>query len=279
MKMGGTAQVQGRSWDLGQVAALLGGFVGGFGAITTMSYLLGFYTLWIPIVLNYTHDIVTSTYAVSIVPATTVISNGLISILIPTVLAALIVGSFALPDVLSTPRKRNLSRALLIFVFLAYILWVAFLRFTADTPSARPTLIDLVVEVFVLALTLIGIVFWALRTLKKYLNRSFRFVRDHEQVRLVISHRDFLKAIAAFFTVSLLISMSAATAAVRPPLPEANVDRTQDAKSVKGTLLTHTDGFWYILDQEKAEVVAITDSEVSAVHLHPKKANDRSFLP
>jgi hypothetical protein len=215
----------------------------------------------------------------------TVISNGLISIAIPTLLSVAVIGSFALPDEALSRRERHVFRALLISLvalLLVHTVWIVFLRFTAATPSARYTLIDiavadLVVDFLVLCVTaVIGV--WVIGKLRNYLRIPIEHVRGEPEPpdSVPISWKDLLKAIVAFSAVSLLLSIMTATLAIRPPLPEATIDRARNAESVEGTLLTHKEGFWYVLTQEQVQVVAIPDNKVSDVHLHPK-ANGSSF--
>jgi hypothetical protein len=114
---GAPTQEERRVWDLGQISAL----AGVLGAITSMTYILGVYVLWMPLAVNYTHDVATSLYSVSIVPRTMVIGHGLSRIWIPTLFVALvyIVGFLDMK-----PRLRRAYAVFLLVSSIAYSVWV-----------------------------------------------------------------------------------------------------------------------------------------------------------
>lgn len=75
------------SWDLTSLSAL----VAIAGALISLIYVSGLFVLWAPIARRYTHDVATSWHAVSLIPKTSVIGHGFISIWFVTILNALLV--------------------------------------------------------------------------------------------------------------------------------------------------------------------------------------------
>ena len=328
------------SWDLGQLSAL----AAVVGLVTSMTYLLGLYVLWMPLAREYTHDTVTALYSASIVPKTVVVSLGLSRIWIPTLFTALVYSAYLLPEEVLSSRVRKALRRILLGAILAFWVWLA-------VDLIRPE--DLVVvDLFSLGrrerirvfkelsssnLIQFGILYLASAVIfmftvakgRKYLRLAFkrppeggspdelasegngttqegngttqlpgsaqpqrsgtlheaeasaspstqpayvgRLMHAIEDLRFpdIASRANLLKAIATLFSMSFLLSIIFITTQPQVPVPTVEIDRTHD-KNVEGELLAHVEGFWYVADQEKGEIVAVPDGEIETVRVFAK---------
>jgi hypothetical protein len=80
----------------------------------------------------------------------------------------------------------------------------------------------------------------------------------------LISKASLVLATSAFLTAFLLTAVNH-----KPPLPPVEIDK---AVNTEGRLIGHTDGFWYVYsreDNQEWELIAIPDSEVETVRVHP----------
>jgi len=99
-----------------------------------------------------------------------------------------------------------------------------------------------------------------------------RLMRTFEDLELphIISRINLLKAIGTLFAMSFLLTTMFVLLSSQPPVPRAEIDRSENASNVEGDLLAHSEGFWYVADQEKGEILAIPDSEVETVRVFPE---------
>jgi hypothetical protein len=71
----------------------------------------------------------------------------------------------------------------------------------------------------------------------------------------------FLVVLFTAFVAAFMLSIPS-----RPPLPSVEIDiKGKDTEAVHGNLLTHTDAFWYVFQQQKSRVTAIPDHKVERV--------------
>ena len=82
-----------------------------------------------------------------------------------------------------------------------------------------------------------------------------------------VNWRRILKGFVIFFIFTFGTAITNA-ASTKPPLPTVEVLGTDSAQqSTEGLLVSHSEGFWYVLDQKK-DVVAIPDDGVDKVRMH-----------
>jgi hypothetical protein len=290
-------QGQSHSW-LEYVAA-------GTGAIALLgglTYGLGLLALWIPIWRAYTHSASSAWYAVSLVPKTVVAGLGLAQLVaIPTVY---VVGSVAAFLFVAQGRyyveKRWGKKGPWAFVELLMLGTLVLLAWTIGTIFEDLSLQVLVA--IVVAPLLIGNAI-LLSTFLRDKRRRDRVARmeadranateasDKEEVANTARdipptgddsndiarpwvRRLFRPAgiwppliVLIWFIVSAYIGAIINICACPPPL--SNVEMS-GKKDMKGALLAHTDGFWYVFDvagKNKGELIALRDDQVETVTL------------
>jgi hypothetical protein len=100
---------------------------------------------------------------------------------------------------------------------------------------------------------------------------------------MLLSRSSTRRRLRAFLTIAsgAFIAAFMLTVTSRPPLPlveitaktqeAANSQKADDALLADGTLLTHTDGFWYVFEDRKdkpgSRLVAIPDDQVKKVRV------------
>jgi hypothetical protein len=107
-KPGAKPQGELPSSSLAQLSAL----VAVAGAVTTMFYASGLFVLWAPIARRYTHDISASWHAVSLMPQTSVIGRGFISVWVFSIITFLFTSVIVLLVRSEAPMAKMIVRAL-----------------------------------------------------------------------------------------------------------------------------------------------------------------------
>jgi hypothetical protein len=229
----------------------LSGLLALFGALV---YMLGILALWFPIFRNYTHDLAGSWYAVSIIPKTTVIGQGLIRLFIPvTIYAALIAIALSADYVArlqGTPWKIALRTIALLIAYFFPVAWIVTLDFVGNEQFA-------LWEYAVVLISPVPIIVAALWTRKLVHNPV-----DHEGRRRLV-----IKAVVVVLVSSFVASFLAfGVIPHRPSVPR--VDLTGSHSVEEGRLLTHSEGYWYIIEPD-GEVFAVPDDEGRTAEVHP----------
>jgi len=221
--------------------------------VGAMGYLLGILVLWVPIVRNYTQDIVASWYSVSMVPKTIVVGHGLIRLLVPTLVYTLLIAvalsSYYVPALRSRKRGAAIRIAALSIVILISLIPLFVVLISGDEITL------LVWALVLLAPVLISI---PLAWVTFYLRRSLQHVEKRRRTVLT----SITVVLASSFLLSFLIFV---VAAPRPPLPRVELTGSQ---RVEGRLLAHAEGYWYILNVE-GNVVAISDEVAKRATVSP----------
>jgi hypothetical protein len=243
-----TPTQNGRRWlTFGELSGL-------FALFGALGYVVGILVLWVPISRNYTHDVAASWYSVSIVPKTIVIGHGFIRLLAPTLIYAALIAIALSPDYfprLSVHWRRTvLQIAALSMAYLFSVGYVAALDFLGNDQFAvwEWTIVVLAPLPILKALT------WATSFLRSpFQNDDERRGNVIKAITIVL-----LSSSAMSFCVFVLI-------AHRPPLPRVELTGSH---SVEGRLLTHAEGYWYIIEPD-GHVVAIPDDEAKTTEIFP----------
>jgi len=217
--------------------------------------MLGILALWVPIAKNFTYDLAGSWYAVSIVPKTTVIGQGLIRLFVPVAIYSVLIAVALYPDygrrLNSEMWKFALPKIAAFIAILVPLTWMVTLDFVGN-------------EHFVLWEYAVGLI-----------SPSPIFVAGlwmRNLVRSRIEH-DTRRRFAIKAVIVVLVSTTVASFLAfgviphRPSLPW--VDLKPGSDSVEdGRLLTHSEGYWYIIEPD-GEVFAVPDDEGRTAEVHP----------
>jgi hypothetical protein len=263
---------EGRSIAFGEASALV-------AVIAVGVYILGLVALWVPISVSYTHDLAASWHAVSLVPRTTVVGQG-VTVIAPPLLGQM-VPLLALPllGVLVTRAlekriravRQGSSRALPLVsaIFVSFVilgLLIALFGFWFFLTFGGKEYIDLWewMAVLIMPIAVLATGSW-LKGSRRPRSAEDRLFEEGSSLPEPVRGGSPLRVAA------LLGSMLFATALVigafrDPPLPAVEI--TGDNHHIEGNLLTHTDRFWYVFDQEGVLVV-LPDMEVTEVRIIP----------
>jgi hypothetical protein len=213
--------------------------------LTALTYVFGLLALWVPISRTYTHHLITAWHAVSLVPRPVVAGLGVGQLLaVPTlflagVIVLLKVGANSINYALQRWGERALWWIVGIF---SVILTTAVIIIIAQIDITNLPRAWYVLYAAILLALLIQV------------RRYFIPENGHEPRRWVPF---------AVFVVVLYAGSAMNVALSAPPLPPIEVSATTPTT---GKLLTHTDGFRYVFDQE-GDLIAIPDDEVTTVRL------------
>jgi hypothetical protein len=225
-----------RDWlsTAGQLSAVLAG-------LAALTYVLGLLVLWVPIARTYTGDLTTAWHAVSLVPR--------------PVVAGLGVG-----QLLPVPTLTLVGYAAVVLMF-ASVGWYA-----VDRWGERA--VWWIVGIFAVVVVAVAGVFTELvgsRGAYPFLGAvaasiAFSFIR-----RFIpgLSHERYQWVVLVVFITVLYVGSAVNVAFSAPPLPPVEISATT---KTKGTLLTHTDGFWYVFNRE-GDLIAVPDDEVKTVRV------------
>jgi len=215
-------------------------------------YVLGLLALWAPLAHTYTGNYVTAWYAVSLLPRTAIIGQGLLLIGAPLLIT---LGFFVMDLVLvavvqsvSRREEMGLGRASLTAVGIAGGLLggLALIGKIANPIrlDKNPSYLDWLLPFLpVLAIGAYTISYSFLWSKVSTLGRGMVVV-----------------GLASVLVTAFTLALTRET----PALPAVQITANT---SVEGELLTHVDGFWHVFD-EQGTLVAIPDDDVSEVRIN-----------
>ena len=303
-KTDGGTQATRPSWDLTQLPAL----VAVAGVVTTMIYASGVFVLWTPIALRYTQDVATSWHAVSLVPKTTVVGLGVFNFWVYSLFFIVYLLGWQAMVSSKVPLIKIIKRVIyasltIIGLFGWYIIgrqvwgairgnrpknlvpewipeWVPLVS-NSNLPAKQLSLVETLV--FTLGGVLVGaLAFPLLLRFNGYLRSALEHsdkdnsergsildaIRDYRFPRIV-SVPDFLKAISILVTIGFLQAVLLAILSSAPPVPRVEL-HSKEGANVRGDMLAHVEGFWYVLEPN-GEVLAMPDDVIKKAHIHPRK--------
>jgi hypothetical protein len=231
--VGGGSQ---RDWlsTVGQLSAVVAG-------LAALTYVLGLLVLWVPIARTYTGDLTTAWHAVALVPR--------------PVVAGLGVG-----QLLPAP-------TLTLAAFAAFVLGLAYVGLLGHRRWGERA-VKWIVGIYAVVIMIVVVVFVELVNsratypLLAALAATIAFGLIRGFVRGLSHERYWWVGLAVFITV-LYVGSAVNVAFSAPPLPPVEISATTETK---GRLLAHTEGFWYVFNQE-GDLIAIPDGEVKTVRV------------
>jgi hypothetical protein len=263
-------------FSLAEVSALLAVF----GAMT---YVLGLFALWVPIARAYTHDFTSAWYAASLVPKTIIAGQGvkeLLGLPLFTVLGVVVVimiRQLTLRSDEDTAEAafRRFSWFLIAITAICVPFFGYYPLFKTLTSSAMEGSYVDVLGVYLehfryiqnYAAAWVVLLGASLTALYLSYNREFLGLQLSSENPLpkVTDRRLVLSSFALVFGLSFLGGFVNTSLYSQPPMPTVEITGTS---KVEGALLTHTEGFWYVFNQD-GELIAIPDDEVKTVRVSP----------
>jgi hypothetical protein len=275
---------QPRSWWDYAVGA--SGFLAVLGA---MIYVLGLLALLLPIAQSYTHDFATAWYAASLAPTTLVAGLGVKS-LFGMPLAALVAWGltvighrFVALSLLSSEtlttvdaflslitrriRTRRIFYSVWNYVTMSAVtvsvvmFWLAVFG-VVSLPSFIPSF--KLTGFVVLLVVIITLSYVGLAT--KEGKEAFGLRFEEEEVLPKLASRSSLVKFISLLFLWLFALGTLSAVYTGPALPTIEITSTYETR---GTLLAHTDRFWYLFDQD-GELIAIPDDAVKTVQVSPE---------
>jgi hypothetical protein len=249
----------------GELTALSALFVA-FGA---MVYSVGLLAMWIP-AAQATQDFALSWYVVSLMPRTTVAGIGVrwslvgshllfVLFLLPLLFLVQWVSSLYQTRSLDRLRPNTLKASAIdisIVVYVSALVWALFhVGLISPMVAHMPVLRYLLLPLIVLYL------------LDPLVREFLEFGSNSRPVKRRVLRRAAVLIIINFVTSILVIST---VGQVARPVAELRVKKGFKT-DVTGELWTHTEGFWYVFDQEK-NLCAIPDAEVRIVRIWKRGA-------
>jgi magnesium-transporting ATPase (P-type) len=261
---------------IGQLSALTAVLVGSI-------YILGLLSLFVPLAINYTKDLTTAWYAVSLLPRPVVAGQGVLQLLsYPLLLTVVSVLSLLGFGVLARrTRRRFPKRGRLAYIVISiglmglvvaawiYILWYyvgslggyqAYVeKWYGPNHPVFEALLNYVVSCVVLLFVVLRGQFTAQRGLD---------ISSERLLPRVSNRADLFKGVLICWGGLLIIAVFQLFL-MRPPLPKVEVTSEMVIPGMDQNpahLLTHTDGFWYVFNQDGA-LIAIPDAEVKSVQV------------
>jgi hypothetical protein len=262
-------------------------------------YALGLLALWMPITREFTNDLFTAWYAVTLLPRPVIAGQGLGTFvgapLINVVLLLMWLGLtlivyVTLQRILKGTGRQAVLRStlsLVLFFVIGYVLQLLLDRFVPQNIEVRlfwvidrksldtsdPDLLVLVNAYKILIVS--GGILGAWIIIRKFSIEEGRWwpkVGGWKSVSLGVAVTFFMGLIATF----------PLAAAKHPPLPKtkvtflgttdentASAPGTEENKLLEGTLLTHSEGVWYIFDSKNV-LQAIPDSQMKIIKVPPE---------
>lgn len=242
--------------SFGEISALLA--VAAIGV-----YIVGLFALLFPISRTFTGDFTTAWYAVSLVPRTIVAGQGVRQVLAYPAISVLVLTAFFLLVAFLRVRLRRSATgvtfvlALIVLVAVtAYLAWIVFTAEPSESVYSRSNLVEAGISTFGLLVVIVG-GFWG----GLLLSRGIEFVEGHYLPH--IPNPKYLVRGLAVLMVAVLIMASLSAAIKDPPLPEVSLT---GASITSGTLVTHSEDFWFVFDQD-GTLQAIPDSKAGTVRV------------
>ena len=289
-KASASDQKRTRSW-IEYVAA--GSGVIAILGITT--YGLGLLALWIPIWWAFTDDAATAWHAASIVPQSRVAGLGIGQLIGWPTLWLLTywfpyLGISIAGNLTSDYASQHLGRRAALIAGLAFYSLMGSIGFTLAAWGYFGWTVQTLVVTFVVAfmgfLTFFLVVLWYRATKQKGKAAPQDDAGDPprsdagQTTEVDPSKNAEDNKTARWWWVWLLVGIVPyyVFAAVDvmgsdPALPDVDITGVQDKHDMQGALLTHTDGFWYVFDDEgknKGELTALRDDQVVTVKFSPE---------
>lgn len=255
--------------SLGELSALT-------ATIGALSYLLGLFVFALPIRRVYSIDMSTAWYATSLVPKTVVAGQGVTGMLgLPLRFAVYFVVAVALIDLarsnyrsVGTLWHKQKTKENLFLVIWALCPAVLFVWSWFETGSFLRSAINMIVFLLAALFLLSG-------QFRQYnLRLEFRYLAP--KTRIVILPMFIIFLLGQFAQQAVRVAQEA-----DPPLPRIEIAWTTEASDstkathTQGKLLTHTEGFWYVLNQGGQDVglTAIPDDKVQHVRIGGQRVN------
>jgi hypothetical protein len=236
------------------------GSIGDVVALTTLAgvtvYVVGLIGLAIVIWIDFTEDIATAWYAVSLLPRTVVAGQGIRiwlfwPVSLATVLTLLALFAVGYPD-----------RAVLVptagFLFFILLFGLVLLRLRKANKLQEPGGFHHAIAVTIVAGFLGGLI------MTKEAHLVAEALAANDRMSGEATH-NFLLGALFFVGGGLLVGLAGAIT-IPHPLPSVRIDGDPGSDCVKGALVTHADGFWHLFD-EKNELRSIRDEQVSGVRM------------
>jgi len=286
--VGGTGHSGGSVLQLSDVASFL-------AVVSLGTYVVGLFVFWYPISITYTGDFAAAWYATSLVSRNVVVGHGVQQLLLPylALVLFLVVASLICMFVVVRLRRTILRRGIrimvygflliLVMVLGLYLMSMYYLGVVGPVGYWRYfsraydelSLAQLLTCGALLILWACFLFAWLrlLGSMYKGKENPIEASSFGEALRLVVQRfgsapRRSIAAVGMIFIAYFLLVLAVSLTDAKPPLSRAELS---GHRHVKGELLTHTDGFWYVYEQredkQKAQLVAIPDREVDEVQV------------
>jgi hypothetical protein len=246
-----------------------------FAIVAILVYILGLIALGVPIYRLYTQDLSVTWHAISLAPRTTVAGLGVqrlftvptwvfIYIAVSILGAQLVVALLRLKDKAATMVGWLLSLVLSLLLNGLLVWWM--LRSEDSLSKAFSEVyssgnwVVLIVGLGALIVYAIGAFTVGIELIAQVYFRSRSFLPGLHDPKKA------LHALAVWFGILFLAGLMQASIA-QPPLPDVEVNATNSKPHIKGTLLAHTDGYWYIFVTKTHVLRAIPDSEAEDIQV------------
>jgi len=256
-------------WD---IVAGVSGLVALLGAL---AYGLGLLALWVPIWRTYTGDWQTAWFAVSLVPNTVVAGMGVLRIVaMPTFYFLIFVGGYIgfilLQDYLSQRYGRTIG-LLAVLVPAEAAMLGGFGWSVVQYSWAKDWNLQTLIAALVGMAVILNLIFFVLPMIwyrrKSRRQRDSQRSNDTQDATQRRNDTQDAKNWWVWLLVAFLLNYVIAAVSVflaEPPLPAVDI---RGEEAAEGALLAHTDGFWYVFDQEH-ELIAIPDDDIESVRVH-----------
>jgi hypothetical protein len=225
-------------------------------------YVAGLVGLAIAIRREFTRDISTAWYVVALIPRTVVAGQGVrIWLLWPVTLGALLTVLVAL--IAGRPDLAPLIPVTgLVFASVLSLLVLRTIQRPQPQRGMDSTWLAGHLIVFAAIASLVGSIMMA-----KGVHLVFLTAVDAANLVSASLGRSFLVGAILFIVGGFLVALPGA-AVVSDPLPPVRIYRGAGGACLDGYLVTHADGFWYLMiedDDKQKELQTIPDTEVSEV--------------
>jgi hypothetical protein len=232
-----------------------------------MVYVLGLVGLAISIRLRFTTDLPTAWYAVSLLPRTIVVGQGVrIWLGLPIILTAIVLPLTFMAGTFGG-RSYLLVGILLVVAFVdIFIRYPAQVARTWGEPFLK-TLVTLSAGTLVLALGAVIMTLAAsviiqeatLTDLPFFLPAIADAIGDNRVIGILL-----------LFVGSFIVGLPMAARAI-PPLPWVKISKNPPGDALEeGRLVTHSDGFWHLFDKNN-DLLSIPDERVSEIRIVKKE--------
>ena len=296
----GKGESRGRVLQLSDVASLL-------AVVSLGTYVVGLFVFWYPISITYTGDFATAWYATSLVSRDVVVGHGVQQLLFPYLATVLLTGVSVLVWMFVNfrLRRRNVRRgaritvigffAILVgypefYLLLMYYLgaagpggaWRKFSRAYEElSPAQLLAFWALVILCYCLLTAWVKLLGGFPKAKKPSKPSIWEASSFGEALRLrgqtfASAPRHSIAAVGLIFIAYFALVLAMSLISAKPPLSSVEIS---GQRLVKGELLTHTDGFWYVFEQreekqeakqgaeQEVKLVAIPDDDVKGVQV------------